>query len=123
MSQFDDLEDTEPLDNDELEAYIKESNSNARDDLEQHLSNQPDTLSNISISGIQKIIEPFSDASLEVKINIIANNQKLSDLKDLCKNYGLTTKGNKQELVKRLLDKYPNLFDKEQNNLNMESNN
>ena len=117
-SQFDDLGDTDHIENDELEHYIRDSNLNAKDDLEHQLSTQPDTLSNISISGIQKIVEPFSDASLEVKVNVIANNQKLSDLRDLCKNYGLGTKGTKPDLVRKLLDKYPKLFDKEQNNLN-----
>jgi hypothetical protein len=114
MSQFDELDDVEESDNNELERYmnnIRESNVDI--DLEKHLAEQPDTVSSMSLSAIQQLTEPFANASIEVKVNIIANNWKLSDLKDLCKKNNIAQNGNKQILVKRLIEKFPEIFEKE----------
>ncbi len=114
MSQFDELDDVEESDNNELERYINNiGESNVDIDLEKHLAEQPDTVSSMSLSAIQQLTEPFANASTEVKVNIIANNWKLSDLKELCKKNNIAQNGNKQILVKRLIEKYPEIFEKE----------
>jgi hypothetical protein len=115
MSQFDELDDTEPVENNELDVYMNSKlNENMESDLEKHLDEQPDTVSNLSISAMQQLTEPFANASIEVKVNIIANNWKLNDLKELCKKNNITHNGNKQQLVKKLIEKYPDIFEKEQ---------
>jgi len=113
MSQFEDLDDIDHIENNELDSYINQAIENRDIEFEQHL----ETLSQTSLTDITKI----ENNNLEVKIDVIANTWKLSDLKDICKGNGLSQKGNKHELIKRILEHIPDVFENPKNDFENKS--
>lgn len=113
LSQFEDLDDIEHIENNELDSYINQVIENHDIELEQHL----ETLSQTSLTDITKI----ENNNLEVKVDVIANTWKLSDLKEICKSNGLSQKGNKHELIKRILEHIPDVFENPKNDFENKS--
>jgi hypothetical protein len=105
MSQFDELDDTEHIDNNELDSYMNHNILGSKLNNNLELEIELDAMSNSSI------IDNDVNTSNSIKADIIYNNWKITDLKELCKTLNVSGKGNKLDIIKRLLNKDSTIFE------------
>jgi hypothetical protein len=103
LNEYDDLGDTEHIENSELDSYINNAiipNGSESEEIEKRL----DEMSNNSQVDI--------DVTNNVRIELIANSSKLKDIKDMCKKHKITIgTSTKNELVRKLYKIEPKLYD------------
>lgn len=100
LHEFDDLGDTDHIENSELDSYINNAALENSEDIEKKL----DEMSNSSQVDV--------DVQYNVRIELIANSSKLKDIKDLCKKNGIAIgNASKTDLVRKLYKINPNIYD------------
>lgn len=100
LHEFEDLGDTDHIENSELDSYINNAAIENSDDIEKKL----DEMSNSS--------QIDADVQYNVRIELIANSSKLKDIKELCKKNGIAIgNASKTELVRKLYKINPDIYD------------
>ena len=100
LHEFDDLGDTDHIENSELDSYINNAAIENSDDIEKKL----DEMSNNS--------QVDADVQYNVRIELITNSSKLKDIKELCKKNGISIgSSSKTELVRKLYKINPDIYD------------
>lgn len=100
LHEFEDLGDTDHIENSELDSYINNAAIENSEDIEKKL----DEMSNSS--------QVDTDVQYNVRIELIANSSKLKDIKELCKKNGIAIgSSSKTELVRKLYKINPDIYD------------
>jgi hypothetical protein len=100
LHEFEDLGDTDHIENTELDSYINNAIIENNEDIEKKL----EEMSNSS--------HVDADVQYNVRIELIANSSKLKDIKELCKKNSIAIgSSSKTELVRKLYKINPDIYD------------